>query len=203
MQVANEFSGVSCASETLCVAIDGPDAIFYMYDGTSWTAANYQDIYKLNAVSCVAAGICVAVDSAGDVVSYPTALPGSQTSTPGGTMPTATQVRKSLVSLLRLTPTRRSIAALLRHKRETLTWKVRYAGRLTLTLSVIVRGKPVTAATARAKYSKPSTAKVVLRPTRSGKRTLARKAPLKVVLDAAFTPTGGSAVSVSETVVIR
>ena len=41
VQVANLFSGVSCASETLCVAIDGPDGIFYMYDGTSWTSTKY------------------------------------------------------------------------------------------------------------------------------------------------------------------
>ncbi len=204
------FSGVSCASESLCVAIDGPDSAFYMYDGTNWTAAQYQNIYKLNAVSCVAGGVCVAVDSIGDVVSYPTALPGNQTSTgqpptptPGGTTPTATQVRKSLASLLRVTPSKRWIAALLSHKGKTLTWNVRYVGRLTLTLSVIVRGKPVTAATARAKYSKLGTFKVVLRPTQSGKRTLARKPPLKVVLDAVFTPTGASAIRVSKRAVIR
>lgn len=216
-QVANHFSGVSCASETLCVAIDGPDAVFYMYDGTNWTPAKYQGIYELNAVSCVPGGICVAVDGGGDVVSYPTALPGSLTSTgppmastpskprpgAGGRRPTATQVRKSLVSLLRFTPTKRSIAALLRHKSETLTWKVRYAGRLRLTLSVIVRGKPVTAATANANYSKPVRVKVVLKPTRSGTRTLTSKARLKVVLDATFTPRGARPASVSKTVVIR
>jgi hypothetical protein len=71
------FSGVSCASEAVCVAIDGPDAIFYMYDGTNWTSSKYQGLGRLNAVSCVAGGICVAVDSVGDVVSYPTALPTS------------------------------------------------------------------------------------------------------------------------------
>ena len=72
---AHGFSGVSCASETLCVAIDGPNAVFYMYDGTNWTSTKYQNIYTLNAVSCVPGGICLAVDSTGDVVSYPTALP--------------------------------------------------------------------------------------------------------------------------------
>ena len=82
-------------------------------------------------------------------------------------------------------------------------WKVPYAGRLRLTLSVIVRGKPITAATANANYSKPVSVKVVVKPTRAGKRTLARKAPLKVRLEATFTPLGGRASSVSKTVVIR
>ena len=138
-------------------------------------------------MSCVPGGVCVAVDSGGDVVSYPMALTAGLTptgramaSTPSkaralGTRPTATQVRKSLVSLLRFAPTKRSIAALLRHRNETLMWKVPYAGRLRLTLSVIVRGKPITAATANANYSKPVSVKVVVKPTRSGKRTLARK----------------------------
>ena len=198
------FSGVSCASETLCVALDGQDAIFYMYDGTSWTSAKYQGLGRLNAVSCVPGGICVAVDALGDVVSYPTALPGSPNQGVTGTKPkpTAAQVRKSLVSLLRSISVTSSIAAL-RHGSKTLRWTARYAGRLSLTLSVLVKLKRVTAARAKATYSEPVKVKIVLKPTRAAKRALARKPPLKVVLNATFTPSGASPVSVSRTVVVR
>ena len=198
------FSGVSCASETLCVALDGLDAIFYMYDGTSWTSSKYQGLGRLNAVSCVPGGICVAVDALGGVVSYPTALPESPNGGGTGTKPkpTTAQVRKSLVSLLRSIPVRSSIATL-RHRSKTLRWTARYAGRLRLTLSVLVKGKRVTAATAKATYSKPVKGKIVLKPTRAAKRALTRKPPLRVVLDATFTPSRASAVSVSRTVVIR
>ena len=73
-------------------------------------------------------GVCVAVDSVGDVVSYPDGTYRRPDPDRAGygenfffffwTRPTATQVRKSLVSLLRFAPTKRSIAALLRHRKR-------------------------------------------------------------------------------------
>jgi hypothetical protein len=201
--VGRVVSGVSCASEIRCVAIDGENSIDYVYDGTHWTSSKYGGIYRLNAVSCVPAGVCVTVDSVGDVSSYPTALPGSATAGAGGPPPTASQVRVNLRSLLRANPTRRSIAELLRRGDETLRWQARYAGRLTLTLDVITKGRPVSVATANVSFAKPGGVKVVLRPTRSGRRLLASTMPLKVVLDATFTPKGATAATLSRTVVIR
>ena len=199
---ATMLSAVACSSETLCVALDGPDAVFYVYDGTNWTATPYHSLYKLNAASCVPGGLCVAIDAGGDVLSYPTALPTSPTRKPTP-KPTAAQIRKRLAPLLRSSLSGKAVTALLKHRRETVTWKAVSAGRLVLTLNVVVKGKRVKAATATARYTAGRAGKVVLKLTRAGRRALAGKGQRKLVLTATFTPAGAHAVSATRTVVIR
>ena len=63
------MSAVSCASESLCVAVDGEGAGFSTSDPTSptptWSATVSDPGQSLNAVSCAPGGPCVAVDGAG------------------------------------------------------------------------------------------------------------------------------------------
>lgn len=65
--------GVSCASTSLCVAVDGT-AVVVSTDPTggssTWQRATVEqgDLYRLNAVSCPSASMCVAVDQEGNVV---------------------------------------------------------------------------------------------------------------------------------------
>jgi hypothetical protein len=68
----NAPSGVSCASESLCVAVDGRGEILNTSDPTashpSWSVVATDEGKPLTAVSCVADGPCVAVDDRGDVL---------------------------------------------------------------------------------------------------------------------------------------
>jgi hypothetical protein len=62
-------SAVSCASETLCVAVDGKGRAFSTNDPSSsrpsWDEADIDPGGSLSAVSCAPAGRCVAVDAGG------------------------------------------------------------------------------------------------------------------------------------------
>ncbi len=68
----NTPSGVSCASESLCVAVDSRGEILSTSDPTashpSWSVVAIDEGKPLTAVSCVAGGPCVAVDRRGDAL---------------------------------------------------------------------------------------------------------------------------------------
>jgi hypothetical protein len=68
----NTPSGVSCASESLCVAVDGQGNVLSTSNPTalhpSWSIAAKDEGKPLDAVSCVAGGPCVAVDGRGDAL---------------------------------------------------------------------------------------------------------------------------------------
>jgi hypothetical protein len=68
----NSPSGVSCASESLCVAIDRQGNVLSTSDPTvlhpSWAIVAKDEGKSLDAVSCVQGGPCVAVDDRGDAL---------------------------------------------------------------------------------------------------------------------------------------
>jgi hypothetical protein len=79
------LSAVSCASESLCVAVNHEGAGFSTSDPTSaspnWGQTLNDSGKSLNAVSCAPGGLCVAVDSAGRAwvigAPSPSSLPGA------------------------------------------------------------------------------------------------------------------------------
>jgi hypothetical protein len=83
-------SAVSCASESLCVAVNHQGAGLSTSDPTSpsptWTSALNDTGESLNAVSCAPGGPCVAVDGAGNafVSVGPSATTWSRSSIPSG-----------------------------------------------------------------------------------------------------------------------
>ncbi|HXC24099.1 MAG TPA: glycoside hydrolase family 27 protein [Solirubrobacteraceae bacterium] len=68
----NAPSGVSCASESFCVAVDGGGNVLSTPDPTashpSWSLVAKDEGKPLNGVSCAAGGPCVAVDDRGDAL---------------------------------------------------------------------------------------------------------------------------------------
>ena len=68
----NTPSGVSCASESLCVAIDRQGNVLSTSDPAashpSWNVVGKDEGKPLDAVSCLAGGPCVAVDERGDAL---------------------------------------------------------------------------------------------------------------------------------------
>jgi len=68
----NTPSGVSCASESVCVAVDQRGEILGTSDPTashpSWSVLATHEGKPLTAVSCAASGPCVAVDGRGDAL---------------------------------------------------------------------------------------------------------------------------------------
>jgi hypothetical protein len=68
----NAPSGVSCASESLCVAVDGQGNVLSTPDPTashpSWNIVAKDEGKPLDAVSCVQGGLCIAVDDRGDAL---------------------------------------------------------------------------------------------------------------------------------------
>jgi hypothetical protein len=83
-------SAVSCASESLCVAVDSKGNAFSTSDPTasspSWSEAEVDHGEALTAVSCAPSGACVAVDGHGHA--FASAAPGliawTQSSIPNG-----------------------------------------------------------------------------------------------------------------------
>ncbi|HEY5287680.1 MAG TPA: glycoside hydrolase family 27 protein [Solirubrobacteraceae bacterium] len=65
-------SGVSCSSESLCIAIDSQGNVLSTPDPASshpsWTVVEKDEGKALDAVSCLANGSCVAVDDRGDAL---------------------------------------------------------------------------------------------------------------------------------------
>ena len=63
------FYAVSCASTSLCVAVDGVGDAFVSTDPTAanptWATSNVEDSTVLVAISCLSASLCVAVDGSG------------------------------------------------------------------------------------------------------------------------------------------
>ncbi len=68
----NVPSGVSCASESQCVAVDSQGNVLSTPDPTalhpSWSVVAKDEGKPLDAVSCVEGGPCIAVDNRGDVL---------------------------------------------------------------------------------------------------------------------------------------
>ena len=65
------ITSISCTSATFCMAVDGTDDDYLIFNGTSWTSPSlvaYSD--DLLSVSCVSSSFCVAVDNDGDIVEY-------------------------------------------------------------------------------------------------------------------------------------
>ena len=64
--------GVSCATASLCVAVDDAGNVVTSTDPTGgaakWTAANVDGSNSLRDVSCPSTSLCVAVDNVGNVV---------------------------------------------------------------------------------------------------------------------------------------
>jgi hypothetical protein len=69
---ADPILGVSCASATLCAAVDAAGNVLTSTDsasnGSTWTIAPV-DTHPLEGISCPSEGLCVAVDDAGNVLS--------------------------------------------------------------------------------------------------------------------------------------
>ncbi|MHB1930279.1 MAG: hypothetical protein ACYCUG_12815, partial [Acidimicrobiales bacterium] len=67
------FTGISCPSVSLCVAVDVNGNVVTSTNPTggvsAWTAANVDPGNTLSGVSCPSASLCVAVDGSGNVVS--------------------------------------------------------------------------------------------------------------------------------------
>lgn len=84
------LSAVSCASESLCVAVNEQGSGFSTSSPTSpsptWSSTLSDPGNSLNAVSCAPGGPCVAVDEAGNVFASigPSAAAWSSSSVPGG-----------------------------------------------------------------------------------------------------------------------
>jgi hypothetical protein len=86
-------TGISCASESLCVAVDAQGHAFASADPTapapSWSEAEPENGETLNAVSCAPGGLCVAVGGHGRA--FASLAPGhvawSQASVPNGGKP--------------------------------------------------------------------------------------------------------------------
>jgi hypothetical protein len=75
----NPFLGVSCASTSLCVAVDYAGNVVTSTDPTdsppTWTVTNVDGTYELDGISCGAMSFCLAVDDHGyDVVGQPPVL---------------------------------------------------------------------------------------------------------------------------------
>jgi hypothetical protein len=83
-------TGVSCASETLCVAIDGKGNAFSTSDPTAsdptWSRAEVDPGEALSGVSCAPSGLCVAVDARGRAFASadPGPVPWSMAAIPNG-----------------------------------------------------------------------------------------------------------------------
>jgi hypothetical protein len=83
-------TAVSCASESLCVAVNHQGAGFSTSNPTSpsptWSATLSDPGHSLNAVSCAPGGLCVVVDNAGSMFASvgPSAATWSPSSVPGG-----------------------------------------------------------------------------------------------------------------------
>lgn len=79
---AKQLSGVSCTSESSCVAVSHEGDVLVTSDPTAsspgWSQVDLGE--ELNAVSCAPAGPCVAVDAGGDAWVNPS--PGSSSWTP-------------------------------------------------------------------------------------------------------------------------
>jgi hypothetical protein len=95
-------SAVSCASESLCVAVDNKGHAFSTSDPTSsnpfWSEAEIDHGEALTAVSCAPSGLCVAVDGHGHAFASPdpgsgawsaTTIPNGGTALTGVSCPTA------------------------------------------------------------------------------------------------------------------
>jgi hypothetical protein len=67
-----QINGISCPTETLCVAVDANGSVLTSTDPTggvgAWTIAAVDAPNSLNAVSCPTTTFCVAVDSEGNVL---------------------------------------------------------------------------------------------------------------------------------------
>ncbi|HEY3725664.1 MAG TPA: hypothetical protein VGL51_00720 [Solirubrobacteraceae bacterium] len=64
-------SGISCApstTTTLCVIVDGPNAIYSTNPTGAWQSKTIDNGHTLEAVSCPSTSLCVAVDNAGYVL---------------------------------------------------------------------------------------------------------------------------------------
>lgn len=68
----NTPSGISCASESLCVAVDHQGNVLSTADPTashpSWSVVTKDEGMALDAVSCIEGGPCIAVDDRGDAL---------------------------------------------------------------------------------------------------------------------------------------
>ncbi len=78
------LTGVSCASETLCVAVDGKGHVLVSTNptagaGAGWSSVEIGGAPALTGISCASSALCVAVDKAGDafVSTNPTAGAGA------------------------------------------------------------------------------------------------------------------------------
>ena len=74
-------SGVSCASEALCVAVDAAGNAFVSSNAGSpsakWAKQRIDAEHALSAISCVPSGLCVAADRSGRVLVSPGPLAGA------------------------------------------------------------------------------------------------------------------------------
>ena len=90
LDAAGTPSAVSCASESLCVAVDSKGHAFSTSDPTAsnpfWSEAEIGHGEALNAVSCAPSGLCVAVDGHGHAFASPEpgSVAWSQASIPNG-----------------------------------------------------------------------------------------------------------------------
>ena len=69
----NALTGVSCASVSLCVAVDKQGAVVTSTNPTggasAWQVTHVDGTTSLTGVSCQSVSLCVAVDSAGNLLS--------------------------------------------------------------------------------------------------------------------------------------
>ena len=62
------FGPVSCATNTFCLALDGPSA--YSYNGAAWSEMENVDPQNFSDLSCTSSSFCLAVDENGNALTY-------------------------------------------------------------------------------------------------------------------------------------
>jgi hypothetical protein len=177
---------VSCATQSLCVALDDLGSrIIESADPTGgaagWSAAQIDvNNLQVGGLSCNRS-FCIAGDDAGAVV---LGVPARR--------PTRAQLRKALRK--RLVPSARGAAILVKRGGYRYSFRIPAPGRLTVSwFSAARRGparqrlNPILIATAKTYVGADTTSRVKLRLTHKGRSLLRRSAPLTVTAEARFT----------------
>jgi hypothetical protein len=191
----------------------------------AWRLTPLADERRLTGIACPTAKLCVLVDKAGNVLTGqpaepepsnppPPAAGGSTPSPPAGPPPTIGPVTAPHVSTAQLIAHLRqqltpygpaaSLRSLLKHGGLTVPFKMPEAGTVSVNWYLPPRGaklarraKPVLVASGKLTLAAGSTGQLRIKLTAVGKRQLQHAKRVKLTARAAFTPSGGVAVSAS------
>jgi hypothetical protein len=228
----SNVDAVSCGSPSFCAAVS-PEGEAALYEDGAWGAfRSLAPNAALSSLSCPSPSFCVAVDEAGQAFTYtvpPTQAPVAGTgvtATGDGSPPPG--ARSGVAGVLgsravyvsspqiaaQLTPSGKAakIAALLARGWFGLPFRALEAGTAVIDWYEVPmkakvakqpESKAVLLAAGRHVFSVPSTAKIKLVLTVSGRRLLRRSGKLKVIAKGTFTPLGETPVTASRTFVLK